>query len=667
MKTFFSAEGTVNEKTRQLSLTQANRQSVYLIGYALKRFGISHSIHPIQKQATNGSRIKREYWQLIISDQKSLLKFNTRIGFELDEKQEKLERLCRIKGIGKTSDRMIPLNHKRLSELVELLGLKKTHAFNPSRTLKKQKWFFAYQDCRAKNSVSEEKLSEMKSFFHERLRQMETLKTDFVSRQLLSEWDISQAVLASESEVSIKRVQTALDNRGNSGIKNALCSALERLLAQRLKKANTVFEKIAANSPDSIEWTKIKHLRHSNYVGPIVDLQVPGYHNFICGTGGLISHNTSLTRALTGKWTDTFSEELKRGISIRLGYADAVFYQYAGASGAERFGTKAQGPNGDAGRVLRRVSFVDVPGHETLMTTMLSGACLMNGAVLVIAANEKCPQPSTAEHVMALRAIGVKHLVVAQNKVDLVEKAQAIKNHGEIVAFLKDTGFEDVPIIPVSANFNTNIDALVEALQLTVPSPKLDTTKALRMFVARSFDVNTPGTKPESLKGGVVGGSIMAGHVNVGDSIELVPGIDGKPVITQVVSLHTSFGPIQEAFAGGLIAFGTQMDPGVAKNDQLKGQLVGKPGTLPKPTDKLSLKLYLFKRIVETVDSQIHASETIVVTIGTTTVIGTVTRVSKDHLEAVLKSPVVVEKEQTVAISKRQKSGWRLVAYGTVA
>ncbi|MBS3062123.1 MAG: translation initiation factor IF-2 subunit gamma [Candidatus Diapherotrites archaeon] len=385
---------------------------------------------------------------------------------------------------------------------------------------------------------------------------------------------------------------------------------------------------------------------------------------------GLVGHvdhgKTSLTKALTGKWTDTFSEEIKRGISIRLGYADAIFYQYEGMEGSEAFGTKALGPSGETGKELRRVSFVDVPGHETLMTTMLSGACLMNGAILVIAANEKCPQPSTAEHLMALKAIGIKHLVVAQNKLDLVDKTQAIKNHQEIEQFLKDAGYENVPIIPVSANFNANIDVLIEAIQATIPSPKLDASKPLRLFVARSFDVNTPGTLPEKLKGGVVGGSIMQGSVKIGDIIEMVPGIDERPVQTQVQSLHTSFGPISEGFPGGLIAFGTQLDPNISKNDQLKGQIVAKPGSLPKPVSKISLKLYLFKRLVETVDSSIRPSETLVLTVGTTTVIGTVTKVSKDHLEAILKSPIVVEKDQTVALSKRQKSGWRLVAYGTV-
>ncbi len=386
---------------------------------------------------------------------------------------------------------------------------------------------------------------------------------------------------------------------------------------------------------------------------------------------GLVGHvdhgKTSLTKSLTGKWTDTFSEEIKRGISIRLGYADAVFYHYDALSGSESFGTKPVSTSGDPGRELRKVSFVDVPGHETLMTTMLSGACLMNGAILVIAANEKCPQPSTAEHLMALKAIGIQHLVVAQNKVDLVDKTQALKNHDEIVTFLKEAGYENVPIIPVSANFNANIDVLIEAIEAHIPSPKLDASKPLRLFVARSFDVNTPGTAPDKLKGGVVGGSIMTGSIKVGDEIEIVPGVDNKPVITKVLSLHTTFGSLEEAFPGGLIAFGTQLDPNLTKNDQFKGQIVAKPGSLPKPVSKLSLKLYLFKRLVETVDYTIRPNEMIVLTVGTTTIIGTVTRASKDQLEVVFKTPIVVEKDQKVALSKKQKTGWRLVAYGEVS
>ena len=155
------------------------------------------------------------------------------------------------------------------------------------------------------------------------------------------------------------------------------------------------------------------------------------------GMVGHVDHGkTTLTKALSGVWTDRHSEEIKRGISIRLGYADCIFYKCPKCAEPECYGTQETCPKcGEKTQVLRKVSFVDSPGHETLMATMLSGAAIMDGAVLVIAANETCPQPQTAEHLMALEILDVKHIVVAQNKVDLAGKENAVKNYEEIKKF----------------------------------------------------------------------------------------------------------------------------------------------------------------------------------------------------------------------------------------
>lgn len=92
---------------------------------------------------------------------------------------------------------------------------------------------------------------------------------------------------------------------------------------------------------------------------------------------------------------------------------------------------------GSETELVRKVSFVDAPGHETLMATMLSGAAIMDGAVLVIAANEYCPQPQTKEHLMALDVIGVKDVIVVQNKIDIVSKERAIESYHEIKEICK--------------------------------------------------------------------------------------------------------------------------------------------------------------------------------------------------------------------------------------
>ena len=379
---------------------------------------------------------------------------------------------------------------------------------------------------------------------------------------------------------------------------------------------------------------------------------------------GMIGHvdhgKTSLTKAMTGKWTDTHSEELKRGISIRLGYADATFFKLK-TPGGEVFSNEDK-----EGKVLskRIVSFVDAPGHETLMTTMLSGAALMNGAVLVIAANEDCPQPRTIEHLMALKFAGVDKIVVAQNKIDLVSKEKATENYKAIKKFMKEFGYDKAQVIPTVANFGANIDLLIEAIEEEIPTPKYDLKKPLKMFIARSFDINKPGTKVDCLRGAVVGGSISQGKIKIGDEIQLYPGFD-EETKTKVISLATDAGLIDEAHPGGLIAVGTELDPSVAQNDTLRGQIVAKPGSLPDATAELNLKVNMFERAGQK-KTEIKVNDPLVLTIGTNTAIGLVTKSTKGEVSLKLKNAVIAEKGEKIAVSKNLENQWRLVAYGEV-
>ena len=242
---------------------------------------------------------------------------------------------------------------------------------------------------------------------------------------------------------------------------------------------------------------------------------------------GLVGHvdhgKTTLTRALSGVWTDTHSEERKRGISIKLGYADTAFYQTNDGT----YYASGKNPNGkkDVDEELQRVvSFVDAPGHETLMAIMITGASIMDGAMLMVAANEKCPQPQTREHLMALNMSGIKNIVVVQNKIDLVSRERAIESYQEIKEFLKGTVAENAPIIPVSAHHDVNLDILIGAIEKTIPTPERSDKEKPLMHIARSFDINRPGTRPTKLKGGVIGGSIVKGEFKVGDKIEIGPG-----------------------------------------------------------------------------------------------------------------------------------------------
>jgi len=314
---------------------------------------------------------------------------------------------------------------------------------------------------------------------------------------------------------------------------------------------------------------------------------------------------------------------------------------------------------------LRKVSFVDAPGHETLMTTMLSGAALMHGAVLVVAANEECPQPQTIEHLNAIQISGITKIVVAQNKVDLVDKEEAMKNYKQIQAFLKERKIE-APIIPTAAHLRINIDLLIEAIEKQIPTPKFDVSKPLKMFCGGSFDVNEPGTKIDKLKGGVLGGTIIHGIIKKGDEIEISPGPEGKKIATKVRNISCASGLLEEAKPGGLVAIETTLDPSITQNDQMRGQFIGALGTLPEPEALLEIEVKFLDRVVSKVPKEFRKNEAIVLTIGTMTSLATVLEVKGNKLKLKLKRPAAFWKGQKVTVSKLYEMRWRLVGYGTV-
>ena len=197
---------------------------------------------------------------------------------------------------------------------------------------------------------------------------------------------------------------------------------------------------------------------------------------------GLIGHvdhgKTTLIERLSGKWTDTHSEELKRGITIKLGYADVTFYKCPKCKEPDCYVTDKKCPKCKSEcKPLRKVSFIDAPGHETLMATMLSGAAIMDGALLLVAANELCPQPQTKEHLMALSLMDIKNIVIVQNKIDLVDEQTALENYKQIKDFVKGTIAENAPIIPLSAQHNINVNTLIHAIQHSIKTPKRDSKK----------------------------------------------------------------------------------------------------------------------------------------------------------------------------------------------
>ncbi|MFW9963507.1 MAG: translation initiation factor IF-2 subunit gamma [Candidatus Sifarchaeia archaeon] len=407
-----------------------------------------------------------------------------------------------------------------------------------------------------------------------------------------------------------------------------------------------------------------------------------GQSEISIGTLGHVDHGkTTLVSYLTGEWTDRHSDEIRRGISIRLGYAATTLLKCKSCPEPEAFTTSHLVKEGKCSKcggeleVLREISFVDSPGHESLMATCLSGASLMDGAILVIAANEPCPMPQTSEHLHALEIVGVKNIIIVQNKIELVSKEQAKKHYQQIKDFVKGTTAENAPIVPVSAIFGANTDLLIQTIESVIPTPVRDGDAPPKMFVARSFDINRPGTLPMNMHGGVVGGSIVQGKLSIGDEIEIAPGAKDekgfKPIKAKVVSLLSGSGnSLQEAYPGGLIGVGTALDPAFTRADRLVGNVVGRVGKMPKIYDKLMLTPVLMQRVVG-IDSKrevenLKLNEPMMLVIGTAPTVGVITRLHGDEIELTLKRPVAAEKGQRVAIGRRVENKWRLIGYAEI-
>jgi len=398
------------------------------------------------------------------------------------------------------------------------------------------------------------------------------------------------------------------------------------------------------------------------------------------GTMGHVDHGkTTLVQALTGLWVSRHSEELKRGITIKLGYADMPIYECPKCEPPKNYSNQPVCPNCNSkANFVRAVSFVDAPGHEALMATMLSGAAIMDAALLVIAADEPCPQPQTREHLAAADAIGIKNIVIVQNKIDIVDEKRAHKSYDEIKGFVKGTVAEDAPIIPISAQRKVNVDVLLQAMEQFMPTPKRDEAKPPLMYIVRSFDINKPGTQIEKLEGGVIGGTIIQGKFVVGDELEIRPGIvfekDNRnsynPLSSEIVSLQAGGKDVKEAHCGGLVGVGTLLDPSCSKADGLTGNIAGKVGMLPPTLSELTMETQILERAVGTKEltkiEEVSMNETLLLHVGAAITIGKVSSIRKGMVLMKLTRPVCAQAGSRIALSRKIAGRWRLIGYGMI-
>lgn len=423
------------------------------------------------------------------------------------------------------------------------------------------------------------------------------------------------------------------------------------------------------------------------------------------GTIGHVAHGKStLVKAISGVNTIKHTGEKVQNITIKLGYANAKIYKCTKCpepTNFKSFGSEkddkvqcgnklTEGGNcTEVMQLVRHLSFVDCPGHDILMATMLTGAAVMDAALLLISADMKCPQPQTKEHLSAIEIMKLDKIIIVQNKIDLIFKKPngPMKNYNEIQDFIKGTQAKKSPIVPISAQFKYNIEYLLQLLVSYIPLPVRDLQSPVRMIVIRSFDVNKPGCEIENLQGGVAGGSILRGILRIGDEVEIRPGLVSKfsstgqlkcrPLRSRVVSLKTEENQLLYAIPGGLIGAGLNIDPHLSKNDRLVGNIIGQPGDLPDVCDELVIKNYLLRRLVGVNTkrnpgndkvTRIVRGEVLLVNVGSTSsgakVIATNSKAGQ--ITIVLLKPVCTGFNEKVALSRKIGKNWRLIGWGEI-
>nr|MBC8479827.1 selenocysteine-specific translation elongation factor [FCB group bacterium] len=268
----------------------------------------------------------------------------------------------------------------------------------------------------------------------------------------------------------------------------------------------------------------------------------------VIGLAGHIDHGkTAVVHALTGTNTDKLDEEIRRGMTIDIGFAF----------------------------LNDEITMIDVPGHEKFVKNMMTGVSSVDAALLVIAADDGV-MPQTREHFDILKLLEVKHGIIALNKTDLVDKEWIDLVTADIEEMVAGSFLENAPIVPVSAELNTGFDELKEKLlEICSSIPEKKDRGIFRLWVDRVFTIRGFGT--------VVTGTVASGSANTGDSVEILP--TAKKV--KIRGLQTHSKPVEQVRLGDRAAINLQ---GVEKEEIARGFQISTPGFF-QSTDQLAAEI----------------------------------------------------------------------------
>ena len=320
---------------------------------------------------------------------------------------------------------------------------------------------------------------------------------------------------------------------------------------------------------ETISYSEIEWQGMDNDKQPYVNIGIIGH----------VAHGkTTMIEAITGVDTRKYKKEIASNRTLNIGYTNARIIKCSCSENICYLAEKDMSSECKCPGVW--ISIVDCPGHNVLLSTMITGARIMDTCMLVVSADEECPQPQTAEHVAVMQIVGQSETqfadsIVIQNKVDLVSESKALQSKADISQFLQNTVFQDNPVIPASAQMRINVSHVLEYVyeyadkvrnhrvsrvvdmseNVENMGNEADVLSISRGLIVRTFDVNKPGSS--QVLGAVIGGSILSGAFAVGDEIMLLP----LKIKARIVSMKSDKWNLSSAGPGGLIAIQTDINP----------------------------------------------------------------------------------------------------------
>ena len=398
--------------------------------------------------------------------------------------------------------------------------------------------------------------------------------------------------------------------------------------------------------------------------------------------GKVADGKSTLVKVLSETSTQRYSNERERNITIKLGYANCKIFSnntkniitneqlnvldYESTSGKKKI---VLDDNQNEKKMVEHLSFIDCPGHQELILTMMSGISIMDYVIFVIAVDEPIRNKQQfMEHFNAAIESDIKKCIFILNKVDLVKKEILNERFNELKNLISDTKFNMSPIIPTSLNCGYNKEYILYYIVNWFNDKIVNIDTDDKYFrITRSFDINKSEILWTDIQGGVVGGSVVKGRFNLNEVVYLYPGIWKKvnnengnptfkvvPLETTIENIRTEDTELQYANIGGLIALKTTIDPFYVKNDKLIGNLITNNKLEYDFQIVIELEIISYQNDFRNYSFDVNdKKDSVTITIASHNIKSSVILQNKNIIKVELTEPVLILDDDIIIISKK--------------